>query len=107
MSVMAVDVPALIKVGHEAQAFSTRAKDADHKVDGTRGCLPQALASAGKLDALESVWTEHLDDLKDDLRAVGENLVTTAQTCRGHDAAGADLFAPISWADQHHYGVRP
>lgn len=56
---------------------------------------------------LEAVWTAHLDDLKDDMRTVGESLITTAQTCRGHDAAGADLFGAISWADQHHYAMRP
>lgn len=102
-----IDVPALTALGHRAGGFSDKVESADKKVDGVGVCLPRSLACATKLSTLESVWAAHLDDLKGDLRVVGDSLVTTARTCRGHDTAGADLFGPISWADQHHYGLRP
>jgi hypothetical protein len=53
------------------------------------------------------VWTAHLRTFAHDLSVVGHNLVDTATIVRNGDDGGVDLFAPISWADQHHYGVRP
>lgn len=107
MAEVTVHVPGLTAVGRCAGGFAGDVKDAGKKLDGSGTGLPRAagLASIGKLATVEDVWSAHLDSFRDDLDAVGDNLVATAQTYRGTDDVNTDLFGPVSVAMAHHFGV--
>lgn len=106
-----MDVPGLTAVGHRAEGYESEPGSAEHKLssahDDVAALRGHGVTSVSDLDMVHEVWTAHLTAFGHDLSVVGHNLVDTATTVRNGDDDGVDLFAPISWADRHHYGLRP
>lgn len=106
-----VDVPGLTALGHRAAGYRSAPGSAKHRLNSADEDLAalrgHGVTSVSDLDTVHEVWTAHLGTFRHDLSVVGHNLVCTATIVRDGDEDGVDLFEPISWADQHHYGVKP
>lgn len=111
MARIRVDVPGLTAVGRQAGGYETGARAAKHRLsaaeDDVAALHGHGVTSVTDLDSVHEVWTAHLGTFGRDLSAVGHNLVDTATIARDTDDDNVDLFEPISWADQHHYGITP
>lgn len=111
MARIRVDVPGLTAVGRRAEGYESAPRSAKHRLrsadDDVAALRGHGVTSVADLDTVHEVWTAHLATLGRDLSVVGHNLVDTATIVRNGDDHGVDLFAPISWVERHHYGIRP
>lgn len=106
-----MDVPGLTAVGHRAEGYESAPRSAKHRLnsadDDLAALRDHGVTSVSDLGTVHEVWTAHLGAFGRDLSVVGHNLVDTARIVGNGDEKGVDPFRPISWADQHHYGVGP